>query len=143
MRRVSDMLASRTTQDIHTIAPDERVYAAMKAMEQNAIGALLVMEGGRMIGIVTERDYARKIALRLRKSRDTAVRTIMSVPVISVTPRHTSDDCLVLMAKHQIRHLPVVRDGTVIGMISIRDLVDEIITDRRLLDVDQAAPTRC
>ncbi|HZQ60702.1 MAG TPA: CBS domain-containing protein [Casimicrobiaceae bacterium] len=140
MRRVSDILASKPSPQIHIIGPDDTVFAAIKAMEKNGIGALLVLQDGALIGIVTERDYTRKIAVRSRKSRTTPVRAIMSTPVVSVGLRHTSDDCLLLMAKHQFRHLPVMDAGKLAGMISIRDLVDEIIADRRLLDVDQAVP---
>ena len=138
MRRVSDILASKTSQDIHSISPDASVFEAVQLMAKERVGALLVMEDKALIGIITERDYARKIAVRLKKSRTTPVKDIMSAPVIHVTPRHTSDDCLVLMARHQLRHLPVMKNGSPVGMISIRDLVDEIVADRRLLEVDQA-----
>lgn len=140
MRRVSDILASKSSQDVHSIGPGASVFEAVQLMAKEHVGALLVMEGETLIGIISERDYARKIAVRSKKSRTTPVRDIMSAPVIHVTPRHTSDDCLVLMARHQLRHLPVMQDGNAVGMISIHDLVDEIVADRRLLEVDQAKP---
>jgi len=142
MRRVSDILAAKASQEIYTIGPDETVYQAIRAMEKNAVGALLVMQDSALVGLITERDYARKIAVRSRQSRKTPVRAIMSAPVIHVTPEHTSDDCLLLMAHHQFRHLPVLRGSTPVGMVSIRDLVDEIIADRRLLEIEQTDPPR-
>ena len=120
MRHVSDILASKASRALHTIART-------------------VVEAGDLVGIVSERDYARKIALRSRKARTTTVRQVMSSPVITVTPDHSSDDCLVMMARHQLRHLPVIDTGEPVGMISIRDLVDEIVADRRLLSLEQVA----
>jgi IMP dehydrogenase len=102
-------------------------------MSAQRIGALLVMNGSEVVGIVTERDYARKVALKSRKSRRTPVRDIMTSPVVCVARDQTSEDCMALMAQHQFRHLPVIENGRVLGMVSIRDLVDEIIADRRLL----------
>src|SRR5438067_515907 len=107
MRRVSDIVASKSSQDVHCIGPAASVFEAIQRMTKEHVGALLVMQGDALIGIVSEQDYARKIAVRSKKSRTTPVRDIMSAPVIHVTPRHTTDDCLVLMARHQLRHLPV------------------------------------
>lgn len=142
MRHVSDILESKGLRALHSIAPTASVYEAMEMMAQHHIGALVVMEAGDLVGIVSERDYARKIALRSRKARTTTVRQVMSSPVITVTPDHSSDDCLVIMARYQLRHLPVIDAGEPVGMISIRDLVDEIVSDRRLLSLEQVAHPR-
>jgi CBS domain-containing protein len=140
MRSVAEILATKTSPTIHTTTPETSVYDAMQRMAEQRIGALLVMNGEALVGIVTERDYARKIALKSRRSKRTAVRDIMTSPVTCVGPEQTSDDCMALMAKHQFRHLPVVEQGRVLGMVSIRDLVDEIVADRRLLvdELEQA-----
>src|SRR4051812_36699691 len=123
MRNVAEILAAKASSKLHTISPETAVYDAMQRMSDERIGALLVVADGAVVGIVTERDYARKIALKARRSKPTSVREIMSTPVVSVTPNETTDDCMALMAKHQFRHLPVVDHGGVIGMVSIRDLV--------------------
>jgi CBS domain-containing protein len=98
-------------------------------MEEKHIGALVVVDAGEIAGIVTERDYAQKIALRQRTSRTTMVRDIMTAPVIHVRPDQTSEDCMVLMGTNHMRHLPVIDGGRLIGMISIRDLVNDIIAN--------------
>ena len=115
------------------VAPDATVYDAIALMAERGIGALLVMEGERLVGIVTERDYARKVILRDRSSRDTPVSTIMSADVVTVRPDHTIETCMALMTEKRIRHLPVVQDGRVIGILSIGDLVKFIIADREQL----------
>jgi CBS domain-containing protein len=142
MRSVAEILASKQP-ILHSTTPETTVFDAMKQMAQERVGALLVMSGGTLAGIVTERDYARKIALKARRSKRTPVRDIMTSPVVCVAPVMTSDDCMALMAKHQFRHLPVVENGRVIGVVSIRDLVDEIVADRRLLvdELEQAIDT--
>jgi len=129
MPSVADILASRPDSVVHTIAPAASVFEALNLMADKRIGALVVQEDGRVVGIVTERDYARKIALKSRASRKTPVRDIMSTPVIHVGPQQTSEDCMVLMAKNHLRHLPVIDGGKLVGMISIRDLVNEIIAN--------------
>ena len=126
---VADILAGRRGPVVHTIAPTATVREAIDAMAEQQIGALVVVDDGRVVGIVTERDYARKIALKSRASRNTPVRAIMTADVISVRPDHTTEDCMVLMARNHLRHLPVLHDGKLVGMISIRDLVDEIVAN--------------
>ena len=126
---VADILASRPGAIVHTIAPMATVREAIDAMAEKQVGALVVVEGERVVGIVTERDYARKIALKERASRKTPVREIMTADVISVRPDQTTEDCMVLMARNRLRHLPVLDDGKLVGMISIRDLVDEIVAN--------------
>ena len=129
---VARLLASKG-HDIWTIAADATVYDAIALMAERGIGALLVMEGEQLVGIVTERDYARKVILRDRSSRDTPVSTIMSADVVTVRPDQSIEACMALMTEKRIRHLPVVQDGQVIGILSIGDLVKFIIADRELL----------
>jgi CBS domain-containing protein len=102
-------------------------------MAEHGIGALLVMDGEQLLGIVTERDYARKVILQDRSSRDTPVSTIMSKDIQTVRPDHSIEACMALMTEKRIRHLPVVQDGRVIGILSIGDLVKFIIADRETL----------
>ncbi len=129
---VARLLASKG-HDTWTIAPDATVYDAIALMAERGIGALLVMEDEQLIGIVTERDYARKVILLDRSSRDTPVSTIMSSDIVTVRPNQTIEACMELMTEKRIRHLPVVQDGRVIGILSIGDLVKFIIADREQL----------
>jgi CBS domain-containing protein len=112
---------------IWSVGPDETVYDAIALMADKRIGALLVVAEGRLIGIISERDYARKIILRGRSSRDTPVREIMTSSLITVTPDHTVDECMRLVTEHRIRHLPVLDNDRLVGLISIGDLVNSII----------------
>ena len=123
---VSSIL-QRKHREIWTISPHASVYEAMAIMSDRNIGALLVMEEGLLAGIIAERDYARKIALKGKSSRETEVREIMRTPV-TVTPNHTVDECMALMTGERVRHLPVTEEGAVIGVISIGDLVNWIIS---------------
>ena len=113
--------------EIRTISPHASVYQAMATMSDCNVGSLLVMEGGLMVGVLAERDYARKIALKGKSSRDTEVAEIMQTPV-TVTPYHTVDECMTLMTSERVRYLPVMEDRTVVGVISIGDLVNWIIS---------------
>jgi predicted transcriptional regulator len=112
---------------IWSVGPDETVYDAIALMAEKRIGALLVVTEGRLIGIISERDYARKIILRGRSSRDTPVREIMTSSLITVTPDHTVDECMRIVTEHRIRHLPVLDNDRLVGLISIGDLVNAII----------------
>ena len=112
------------------VTPDATIYEALKLMAEAGIGAVLVMEKGRLVGILSERDYARKVALEGRDSRTTKVAEIMTPNVLCVSPDSTNEECMALMAAKRIRHLPVVQDSEVIGMLSIRDLVADIIAER-------------
>ncbi len=114
--------------EIWTIAPNGTVYEAIAMMAEHEIGALLVMSDGKLVGIITERDYARKVILQGLSSRDTAVRTIMTGSLITVPADSTIDECMRLVSHHHIRHLPVVDCGRVTGVISIGDLVNAIIS---------------
>jgi|SRR5580698_1680234 CBS domain-containing protein len=113
---------------VWSVAPTTVVYEAIRAMSNRGVGALLVMSEGKLYGIVSERDYARKVILRDRSSRMTQVREIMTTPVLTVTPNDTVGECMRLMTEHRIRHLPV-RDGDrIVGIVSIGDLVNWIVT---------------
>ena len=107
------------------------MFDALKLMADKNIGALLVMEGEEVAGIITERDYARKIVLMSRSSKQTPVREIMTSAVMYVRPDQTSEECMVLMTENRLRHLPVIDDGRLLGIISIGDLVKDIIAEQR------------
>ena len=128
MKPVSELLKTRDGTLWH-VRPDDSVFAALELLAQYEVGALIVMEGGRLVGVFSERDYTRKVALQGRNSKDTRVAEIMTRNVITVTPKTGMRACMQLMSERKIRHLPVVDGDTVLGMISIRDILDEIIAD--------------
>ncbi len=131
MIRVRHLLESKKSA-LYTIGPDAPVLEAVRAMAAHGVGALLVMSGTTLKGIVSERDYARKVVLQGRASADTPVSQIMSSPVLTVSPEATAQHCMVLMTERRIRHLPVVEeDGRVIGVVSIGDLVKSVIEDQQ------------
>lgn len=130
MATVRDLLDIKGSA-IYSVGPDDPVLDAIKVMAQRHVGALLVMKGGELLGIVSERDYARKVILLGRASGDTPVSQIMSTPVHTVTPKGSVQDCMRLMTERRVRHLPVVENGRVVGVISIGDLVKEVIEDQR------------
>ncbi|MEX3931882.1 CBS domain-containing protein [Paraburkholderia phymatum] len=131
MTSVAQVLKSKPNQDVYTIEASDSVYNAIKLMAEKQIGALIVKENGSIAGIVTERDYARKIVLMDRSSKTTAVRDIMSSAVRFVTPEQTTDQCMALMTERRMRHLPVMEDDKLIGMVSIGDLVKNIIAEQQ------------
>lgn len=123
MKTVAQLLALKTQQDVYTIAPDAWVLDALRLMAEKNVGALPVMCDGELVGIVSERDYARKVALQGRSSYATPVSEIMTEAVIIVLPQQTVGDCMQLMTDHHLRHLPVMGNGKLIGLLSIGDLV--------------------
>ena len=136
MKSVAQILASKREQAVQTIAPSASVYDAVKLMAEKDIGALLVLENQRIVGIITERDYARKTILMGRTSKETPVRDIMTFPVMYVRPDQTNEECMALMTDNRVRHLPVVDNGKLVGLISIGDLVKDIITEQKFI-IDQ------
>jgi CBS domain-containing protein len=116
-----------------SIAPEETVYAAMAFMAEADIGSLLVIDDGVLVGIITERDYAREIVLKGRTSSQTLVREIMKIEVPCITPNESVETCMELMTEDRIRHLPVVDSGRVVGVVSIGDLVKSVINDQRFV----------
>ena len=133
MKTVAQILQSKPSQAVHALGPAASVYEAVKLMADKNVGALVVTERGRVVGIVSERDYARKIVLMARASKDTPLREIMSSPVMYVQPDQTSEECMVLMTENRLRHLPVMDGGRLIGLVSIGDLVKATIAEQRFI----------
>ena len=129
MKQISDLLKEKGRQ-VWSLSPEATVYDAIDQMAEKSCGALLVMEGDRLVGIVSERDYARKVILKGKLSKETSVREIMSFPVICVRPEFTVDQTMALMTDKRVRHLPVMVDQKVLGVISIGDVVRGIIDEK-------------
>ena len=130
MRTVRQLLEAKSA-EVHSIAPDAPVIDAIRLMAERRIGALLVMEGARLAGILSERDYARKVVLQGRSSKDTPVRDIMTAQVITVALQDSADHCMQLVTDSRIRHLPVLEGDQVVGVVSIGDLVKAVIAEQR------------
>ncbi len=128
MKPVSALLRNRDSA-LYRTSPDTTVFDALKTLADHEVGALLVMEGDRLVGVFSERDYTRKIALQGRNSKEVRVAEIMTAEVITVTPASDTHECMTLMSQRRIRHLPVMENGKVVGMLSIRDLMNDIIAD--------------
>ena len=126
MKSVRQLLAAKSGKVFH-VAPDAKVFDAIKMMAERSVGALLVLDGARLAGIISERDYARKVILHGKSSHEVKVSEIMTTQVEAVTPDHTTEDCMAIMTAKHIRHLPVVEGDRVIGVLSIGDLVKEVI----------------
>ena len=130
MKTVRQLLQAKGKQ-VFAIGPEARVIEALKLMAEKEVGALVVMEGGVLVGVLSERDYARKVILLGKSSHDIPVREIMTAKVITVQPRYTVDECLALMTDKRIRHLPVLDGERLCGIVSIGDLVKEIIAEQQ------------
>src|SRR3989338_7983907 len=130
METVSQLLQDKGS-GVLSVTPGTSVFDALKLMAEKNVGALLVMEGGALRGIMSERDYARKVILLGKSSQDIAVRDIMSDKVVTVSPAQTVDECMALMTDRRIRHLPVVDNGRVTGVLSIGDLVKAVIAEQQ------------
>ncbi|RYF64220.1 MAG: CBS domain-containing protein [Comamonadaceae bacterium] len=129
MKPVSALLAQRSNAGLWHTTPDATVFDALHVLAKHEVGALVVMDDQRLVGVFSERDYTRKVALLGKNSKVVQVAEIMTANVITVTPETPTHECMTLMSQKRIRHLPVVQGDKVIGMISIRDLMDDIISD--------------
>ncbi len=128
MKPIVELLRNRLD-GIYKIAPDVMVFDGLKLLSDYGVGAILVMDGDALAGVFSERDYTRKVALEGKNSRETPVSAIMTREVITVAPQTRTRECMALMSQHKIRHLPLVDKGKVLGMISIRDIMDDIIAN--------------
>src|SRR3977135_2324255 len=133
MKSVAHILKSKADPTVYTIAPTASVFDALKLMAEKSIGALVVTEGEQVVGIITERDYARKVILMARSSKDTPVRGIMTSSVMYVRSDNTSEECMLLMTENRLRHLPVMDGGKLVGLVSIGDLVKDIISEQKFI----------
>ncbi len=133
MTTVAEILKTKAIAQVLRVAPDATVLDALRLMADKSVGALLVMDGEKIAGIFTERDYARKVVLLGRSSGDTPVSEIMTRAVRFVHPDQSTEECMALMTENRVRHLPVVQDGRVVGLVSIGDLVKHIITQQQFV----------
>jgi CBS domain-containing protein len=130
MKTVAELMRMKPARRVVSVTPEQSVLEAIKVLAAEDIGAAVVMSGARLAGIFSERDYTRKVILKGRSSDTTRVEEIMTPNVVCVTPRTKTRECMALMTEKNIRHLPVTEDGRVVGMISIRDIVSDIIADQ-------------
>ena len=133
MKKVAQILRSKSDPTVHAVVPTASMFDALKLMAEKNIGALLIMEGETIVGMVSERDYARKIVLMGRSSKETPVRDVMTWPVMYVGPQQSTEECMALMTEKRLRHLPVLDGGKLIGLISIGDLVKDIISEQNFV----------
>jgi CBS domain-containing protein len=129
MKSLKQLLDAKGTQ-VHSIRPDAKLIEALQLMAQKDIGALVVHDGSRIVGILSERDYARKVILHGKSSHDVPVREIMTSDVVTVDPARTVEECMSLMTQRRIRHLPVCENEKLVGLVSIGDLVKEVIAEQ-------------
>ncbi len=132
MRTVKQLLQDKT-HGLCTIGPDARVFEALKLMAEKDVGALLVVENDKLIGIMSERDYARKMILQGKSSHETPVKDIMTERPICIEPNRTTDECMALMTEKRVRHLPVIENDKLVGLLSIGDLVKETISEQQFM----------
>jgi CBS domain-containing protein len=133
MITVAEILRAKPQAAVYSVSPTTSVLEAIQLMAEKGIGALVVLDKGRLAGIVSERDYARKVVLLERSAADTAISEIMTADVLTVSPRDTSQDCMQLMTDRHLRHLPVLAEGELIGLLSIGDLVKHTIAEQASL----------
>jgi CBS domain-containing protein len=133
MTTVAQILQSKPDKTVYTIGPAASVFDSVKLMAEKNIGALPVVEGGKIVGMITERDYARKIVLMARSSKETPVRDVMTSQVMYVRSYQTSEECMALMTENRVRHLPVMDQGKLIGLVSIGDLVKDVIAEQKFI----------
>ncbi len=131
MLRVSDVLKKKGN-DIHSISSQKMAYTALEIMAEKDIGALMVVDGEELVGIFSERDYARKVILRGKSSKDTTVGELMTTPVYSIHPKQNIEECMALMTASHRRHVPVIESGALIGVISMGDIVHELIIAQKI-----------
>ena len=135
MKTVKDLLQAKKSHDVWSITPDTLVYRALQLLDEKKIGALLVMEKGELVGIVSERDYARKVILEGKSSKETITKEIMSTKLYVVSPESTLEECMALINEQQIRHLPVLEKGSkrILGVISIGDVLKAVISEQKIM----------
>ena len=137
MKTVRDLLKQKG-RDVWSVAPDSTVYDALKLMAEKNIGALLVIDAGRPVGIFSERDYARQVILKGKASKDTPVREVMTSKVVFVRPEQSIEECMALMTDKRFRHLPILEGGALVGILSIGDVVKAVISEKDFL-IEQLA----
>jgi CBS domain-containing protein len=133
MKKVAQILRSKSDPTVYSVVPTASMFDALTLMAEKNIGALLIMEGETIVGMLSERDYARKVVLMGRSSKETPVRDVMTRPVLYVGPQQSTEECMALMTEKRLRHLPVLEDGKLIGLISIGDLVKDIISEQNFV----------
>jgi CBS domain-containing protein len=132
MKTITELLDQKG-REVFSIGPDATVYEALKTMADQEIGSLIVVENGRTVGIITERDYARSVILKGRSSQDTPVREIMTARPVCASPNQTPEECMAVMTEKRVRHLPVIAGDELLGLISIGDLVKSIISEQQFI----------
>lgn len=133
MKTVAEILREKANQSVVTVSPDASVFEAVRIMAERSIGAVVVVQGDEVLGMLTERDYASKIVLQDRSSRTTKVRDIMTDSVYYVGRADTREHCMAMMTERHFRHLPVIEDGKLIGLLSIGDLVKDVMSEQKFI----------